>query len=219
MKCLVCEGLAYKVFDLPNTKMTGGPLEVEGYPVDYFKCTKCDFLFANHQCTYDDVQYWNVVEPVDDGRVGQTIELFEFAGGDNTKTVLDYGCGKGFSIPAFRNRGVIADGADIYPQKLDHYMQLKDAFEHDIVVACEVVEHFTNPKASFKHACSLARDAFAFQTAYYDGEAGRDWWYLGPANGHTSLYSKRSLEILAEQNNAKKVDIKDNYYGIQAWHF
>jgi hypothetical protein len=137
----------------------------------------------------------------------------------NARTILDYGCGKGFSIPVFRNRGIIADGADIYPLKLDHYMQLKDAFEHDIVVACEVVEHFTNPKASFKHACSLAREAFAFQTAYYDGESGRDWWYLGPANGHTSLYSKRSLEILAEQNNAKKVNIKDGYYGVQAWHF
>lgn len=219
MKCLVCDSISYKVFDLPNTKMTGGPIDVEGYPVDYFKCTKCSFLFANYQCTYDDVQYWNVVEPVDDGRALQTVGLFDLAGGDKDKTVLDYGCGKGFGVMKFRELGYKGYGADIYPQRLEYYTTLKDATPKDIVVACEVVEHFTNPKASFAHMRSLAKEALAFQTAYQDGNVGRDWWYLGPANGHTSLYSPRSLEILAEQNGAKIVKKKDDYCGVQAWIF
>ena len=219
MKCLVCDSIAYKVFELPNTKMTGGPLDVEGYPVDYFKCQKCDFLFANHQCTYDDVNYWGVVEPVDDGRAMQTMDLFKLAGGDNTKTVLDYGCGKGYGVMKFRELGFKGYGADIYPQRLEYYTTLDKAIPCDIAVACEVVEHFTNPKASFKHLCSLGKEAIAFQTAYQDGNVGRDWWYLGPANGHTSLYSPKSLDILAEQNNVKSVKLKDDYIGVQAWFF
>lgn len=219
MRCLICDHEAHKVFDLPSNKMTGGPMDVDGYPVDYFKCSHCDFLFANHKCTYDDENYWGVVEPVDDGRALQTAQLFYLAGGDITKTVLDYGCGKGFGVTKLKEMGYDAYGADICLQDLENYTTLDHATPKDIAVACEVVEHFTDPVASFKHFCSLGTEAIAFQTAYQDGNPDRMWWYLGPANGHTSLYSPKSLKILAEQNYVKKVKLKDNYIGIQAWFF
>jgi hypothetical protein len=88
------------------------------------------------------------------------------------------------------------------------------------VTACEVVEHFTNPLESFQHVRSLARESFAFQTAYYDPRTcGRDWWYLGPANGHVSLYSEGALKVLAERLGAKKTYNWQGYPGIQAWFF
>jgi len=219
MKCLICQSEANPAFDLPSKKVTGGSIDAMGDPVTYYKCVKCLFLFANHLTTYDDNEYWNVVEPVDDGRANQTVDLFIQAGGNPNKTVLDYGCGKGYGVMKFRELGYKGFGADIYPQRLEYYTTLDNATKKDIVVACEVVEHFTDPVASFTHACSLAEEAFAFQTAYQDGNVGRDWWYLGPANGHISLYSPQSLDIMREICGVKHSKIINDYPGTQAWFF
>jgi SAM-dependent methyltransferase len=213
MKCLICEQEAHKKFDLPANKCSGGPLLVDGEPVNYYECTKCFFLFAKHEIDY--TKYWGVIEESNNGRVLETMRLYLLSDGIS-KSVLDYGCGKGFSIQAFRKLGIEADGCDV--EKTDLVYSIDKAPKKDIVVACEVVEHFSNPVASFKHMASLAYESIAFQTAYYDKQTcHRDWWYLGPANGHISLYSPQSLGVLSEIIGVKNKVIWKGYLGIQSW--
>lgn len=219
MRCKICEKPARQVFELPANKRSGGPLDVSGDRVPYYECQSCHFLFANHEADYGDA-YWSALDPVHDGRVLETLRLFLFAGGRPGVSTLDYGCGHGYAVKTLREIGVDASGADLDPPKGDNYYRIKDAPSVDIVTACEVVEHFTDPMESFKHVRSLARESFAFQTAYYDPRTcGRDWWYLGPANGHVALYSTRSLEILAEAVGAKNTHKWKGYPGIQTWEF
>jgi SAM-dependent methyltransferase len=92
--------------------------------------------------------------------------------------------------------------------------------QFDVVVACEVVEHLENPLAAFEQIkrSLVGGGVVAFQTAYYDPAAcGRDWWYIGPANGHVSLYSARSLDVIAERLGARRRVLWNNYPGLQAW--
>lgn len=213
MNCLICDHVAHKKFDLPSNKCSGGALDVSGEPVNYYECSYCFFLFAKHEINYS--QYWDVIEKSNHGRVLETLRLYLLSDGIH-KSVLDYGCGKGFSIQAFRELGIDADGCDVDASDLVY--SINEAPKKDIVVACEVVEHFTDPVTSFKHMASLANDSIAFQTAYYDPQTcHRDWWYLGPKNGHISLYSVQSLNILAEIVGAKNKMTWKGYFGIQSW--
>jgi SAM-dependent methyltransferase len=219
MRCKICDLPAKRLFSLPAGKRSGGPLEADGEEVPYYECQSCHFLFAHHEADYGD-EYWDTFDPVSDGRVIETLRLFTFAGGRPGVSALDYGCGKGHAVKTLRDLGVEAFGADIKTPWGDWYYPIERAPVADIVTACEVVEHFTDPVRSFKHVRTVARESFAFQTAYYDpGSCGRDWWYLGPANGHVSLYSARSLEVLAEHVQAKVIHKWKGYPGIQAWEF
>lgn len=219
MRCKICDSPTKKLFDLPSGKRSGGPLTAAGEDVPYYECQSCHFLFANHQANYDS-HYWTSLDPVPDGRVIETLRLFVFGGGRQGVSSLDYGCGQGFSVKTLREIGVDASGADVNPPVGPTFYSIKEAPRADIVTACEVVEHFTDPVGSFKHVRSLARESFAFQTAYYDPRScGRDWWYLGPANGHVSLYSVRAFEVLAEIVGAKRTLTWQGYPGIQAWFF
>ena len=47
---------------------------------------------------------------------------------------------------------------------------------------------------------------------------GRDW-FIGPANGHVSLYSAPSFEIIADILGVKDRRLWNNYPGLQAWRF
>lgn len=219
MRCKICEKPAVEKFSLPSLKCSGGPINVSGRDIAYYECQSCHFLFANHEADYGH-QYWDAYDPVVDGRVVETLRLFVFAGGRQGASVLDYGCGKGCAVKSLRELGIDASGADVNPPPGLTMYELADAPSVDIVTACEVVEHFTNPLESFQHVRSLARESFAFQTAYYDPRTcGRDWWYLGPANGHVSLYSEGALKVLAERLGAKKTYNWQGYPGIQAWFF
>ena len=219
MRCKICSKSAVFKFNLPSLKRSGGPLEAEGTEVPYYECQSCHFLFANYEADYDSA-YWAGLDPVHDGRVLETLRLYLWAGGRHGASVLDYGCGKGYSVKKLRELGVTAYGTDIGDPHGVGLYPLAQAPKADIVTACEVVEHFTDPLESFKHVRSLCRESFAFQTAFYDPRVcGRDWWYLGPANGHVSLYSERSFEVLAEAVGAKRTYKWQGYPGIQAWYF
>jgi SAM-dependent methyltransferase len=219
MKCKICSKEAIEKFSLPSLKRSGGPIDVKGEAVFYYECQSCYFLFANHEADYGSA-YWSGLDPVHDGRVLETLRLFLWAGGRQGVSVLDYGCGKGHFVKKAREMGLTAYGADLGDPRGVGLYPLEQAPRADIVTACEVVEHFTNPMESFKHVRELARGSFAFQTAYYDPRScGRDWWYLGPANGHVSLYSEGAFDILAEELGVKSIQKWQGYPGIQAWFF
>jgi SAM-dependent methyltransferase len=85
-----------------------------------------------------------------------------------------------------------------------------------------VIEHLADPAAEFAQIKRwlAPRGVFAFQTAYYDPAAcGRDWWYLGPANGHVSLFSARSFDLLAARLGVTRRLSWNGYPGLQAWQF
>ena len=236
-RCKVCGAAADEAFRLPRSKLTGQPIPEAPSDCPYYECRDCRFLFAtvhdgiDHATLYDEA-YWTAQDPDWYGRVSETLRLVllaqRFLDIEPWRLrVLDFGCGMGtFVEVARRQLQMNAWGTDIIEPRFgrDWFVRAAELSpgRFDVVVACEVVEHLADPLGTFEQIKRWLAPGgvFAFQTAYYDPRAcGRDWWYIGPANGHVSLFSARSLDRLAERLGAKRRASWNGYAGLQAWQF
>ena len=76
----------------------------------------------------------------------------------------------------------------------------------DLISAFEVFEHVPDVQALIRDLrARLVEDGMLiFSTVTSDGEIHPQqpltWWYASPRNGHISLFSRASLDALAQQN-------------------
>lgn len=233
-QCKICGGRTFTAFSLPVSKKTGHPIPNLPDDCPYFQCESCNFCFsthldnADHTVIYDE-NYWNNQDPDWFGRVGETLRLVLLANKLLNKIpyeleVLDFGCGIGGFVDLGR-RSLQLDtwGTDIIPPKVgkEYFLPVVNR-KFDIITSCEVIEHIPNPREVFTQIKSWLKPGgvFAFQTAQYDpnGEK-RDWWYVGPDNGHISLYSREAFDVLYRDMGARERLLWRNYPGVQAWRF
>jgi SAM-dependent methyltransferase len=220
---------------LPYAKKASHPIPDEPDDCWYYQCERCEFLFSDvidhHDNTqvYDDT-YWENQDPDWYGRVGETLRLVALANEIlrsrlDRAEILDFGCGiGGFLEMSRRSFGLNVWGTDINPPKVggDYFLPDLGKRKFDIIVSCEVIEHLPDPQATFDiiRAHLKPKGVFAFQTAQWDPKtAGRDWWYLGPNNGHISLYSGKSLTRVFKKMGGARRRLWNDYHGVQAWLF
>jgi SAM-dependent methyltransferase len=233
--CKLCGSAATLLFGLPAAKMTGGPIPDAPDDCWYYQCERCDFCFTraldvqDHVEIYDET-YWHNQDPDWYGRVSQTLRLAALAnelrrGHLPELEMLDFGCGIGaFVEVARRDLGLQVWGHDIIPPKVgqEWFLPALGDRKFDVITACEVIEHLPDPRAIFDliRAHLKPGGVFTFQTAYWDPTTlGRDWWYLGPGNGHISLYSERGLSYVFSAMKGIDRRLWAGYAGVQAWQF
>jgi len=233
LRCKICGSVAREAFRLPASKQTGHPIPDLPDDCPYYECTECKFCFstlldaADHTAIYDET-YWSTQDPDWYGRVSETLRLVLLANQlaqrpPDGLEVLDFGCGMGtFVETCRRNLQIDAWGTDIIRPKFgtDYFLPKVDR-RFDIIVACEVVEHIPTPAETFREIRQMLKPGgvFAFQTAEYDPANGREWWYIGPDNGHISLYSRGALDCLFDSLGGRSRLMWRNYPGVQAWRF
>ena len=233
--CKICGSETRRAFSLPSSKLTGHPIPDAPDDCPYFECEVCRFLFcdvhdeSDHGKLYGD-DYWSNQDPDWGGRVNQTLRLVLMSNkllsfNPWELKVLDFGCGMGTFVQAAREHlQMQVWGTDIIEPRfgIEWFVAKPGRAEFDAVVSCEVIEHLPRPAEIMEEVKSYLRPGgvFAFQTAVYDPAAcNRDWWYLGPANGHISLYSRDAFDVLAERLGVTEKLIWNNYAGLQAWKF
>ena len=232
-RCKVCGARAVEAFRLPSSKLTGQPMPDAPDDCIYYECTRCRFCFTDLLDGIDasgvyGEAYWNTQDPDWFGRVNETLRLVVLAnallkGEPWSMEILDFGCGMGTFVQTAREKlGMQVWGSDIIEPRYGKEYFLRDLPENrfDMIVSCEVLEHLPFPREILQAALRSLRPGgvFAFQTAFYDPQAcKRDWWYVGPANGHVSLYSVGALDTLFSTLGGRQRLLWNSYPGVQAW--
>jgi len=204
-----------------------GPGASAGWSVDYFRCPSCGFLFSDfldawsperlQREIYND-EYLRVDPEFAGERPERTAHLLDqlFAAHKTTIRILDYGGGTGALVRRLRDRGFV----DVHSLDPFHGDAAPVVGRFDVIVCVEVFEHLAQPDAVLAAANDLMKDEavliFSTQVQPYDiMQCGTAWWYLAPRNGHVSLHTLGSLQLLARRHGLSFGSFNQNLH--MAW--
>lgn len=185
-----------------------------GIPVHYNLCDQCGFCFAPEfrSWAFEDFERliynsdYELVDPeyksIRPLNCANFVE--ELFGADKDKIRhLDYGGGSGLLSETLRTGGW--DSAS-YDPFVNRDINPEELGVFDLITAVEVFEHVPDIDYLFNTLKKLCKPEglILFSTMLSDGNISRsqklNWWYAAPRNGHVSIYSQKSLNLMASQH-------------------
>jgi hypothetical protein len=226
--CKCCGALSclYGVVDFhKNCDVPGRQaLDCSGVPVYYYRCPECKFIFTTvlDHFTIEDFQRevyndaYVLVDPdyVDVRPRGNATFLVNLLSARRPERILDYGGGRGVLEQRMHASGFSC--VDTYDPFVAERSARPDQ-RYDCIVSFEVIEHATDPKRVLADMNDFLVDpgvilfSTLLQPANID-QQGLQWWYVLPRNGHVSLFSRTSLQKLAQPLGFKLVSFNDNLH-------
>lgn len=179
---------------------------LDKYLVQYYKCPVCGFVRTEKPYWLEEA-YSNAIVNFDMGLLNRNIYLSKIVSAiiqtcfKNRDTFLDYGGGYGIFVRLMRDRGFDFHWYDKYCVNLFAKGFEKSKDKYDIVTAFELAEHLIDPKEEIGNIINIS-STFVFTTELLPIKTPKpnEWWYYALKGGqHISFYTKKSLEILADE--------------------
>lgn len=215
--CPVCGGgcSLLDVMDLNKSCGVRGEYpSLAGIPIYYSLCSKCGFCFAPELVTwkleefeeriYNDKYVFvdpDYIENRPRANAANLIARF----GDRAHSIkhLDYGGGSGLLAKLLRESNWQSISYDPF---VDRNIRIEQLGKFDLITAFEVFEHVPDVQKLMSNLRLLlsSNGIIYFSTLLSDGNIHHNqritWWYASPRNGHISLFSKNSLQVLAQKS-------------------
>jgi SAM-dependent methyltransferase len=208
--CKICGGLAslFGVVDFHKSceEARGVRFPLSGVPIYYRRCAECKFLFTDAFDDWSIEQFrthiyndeYKLVDPDYHSvrpRANADV-VVRLWGAIKTETrVLDYGGGNDAFCTVLRHAGFPAEVT--FDPIVPEYATRPDG-KFDLVTSFETFEHLPDPAAGIASLLEFAAEPglifFTTLLQPVDFEQQRlNWWYVGPRNGHVSLFSREAL--------------------------
>jgi len=200
--CVVCQSHTKKLFD---SKI------LEKYIITYYKCANCELIQTEKPYWLKEA-YSSAIIDSDTGLISRNVALSKITATisllflSRKSKILDYGGGYGILTRMLRDTGVDCYWIDKYANNLfARGFEDKVKSKYDMVTAFELFEHFENPVDEIEYVIQKYNPKILlFSTMLHDGNPPKDWWYFVPEGGqHITLYTRKSLQLLAEKFRMK----------------
>ena len=206
--CKICGGASELVgvvdFHKSCVEAQGKRLRLSGIPIYYRRCGRCGFVYTGAFDRWTEAEFaariynreYGLVDPdFTETRPANNARLLmeAFAGSRNSISILDYGGGSGRLAEILRREGF---NAVTYDPFSEHRTPPEGRF--DLMTCFEVMEHAPQPLEALRAMDGLLKEdglilfSTLLQPKDFD-QRGLSWWYVGPRNGHCSLYSAEAL--------------------------
>jgi hypothetical protein len=175
------------------------------YEVQYFACDNCGFIQTESPYWLDEA-YAESIAKSDVGLVGRNIKLSHvtsvvigaFFG--NERLFLDFAGGNGMFVRLMRDKGFEFHWSDKFTvNQFAVGFEDRDIELYGLLTAFEVFEHLADPVRGVEEMLSRSSSILLSTTLVPSARPGpQDWWYYALDTGqHISLYSQKSLRMLA----------------------
>jgi SAM-dependent methyltransferase len=227
--CKICSDTAplYGVVDFNrNCEIPNGVrLPLSGTPVYYRRCDRCGFLFTDAFDHWSDEQFkehiyndsYCVVDPEYAARRpnSNAEAVVRLWGQHKAETrVLDFGGGNDVFCDALRANGFPM--AITYDPMVPNFNRRpNDKFE--LVTCFETIEHLPDPLSGVAQMIGCVADpgVILFTTLVQPPDFNTqrlNWWYVGPRNGHISIFSREVLVAAWNRHDCRVVSFNDNVH-------
>lgn len=227
--CKICGSPAplFGVVDFHQScaDIRGVQFRLSGLPIYYRRCSNCSFLFTDAFDDWSLEQFkthiynedYKLVDPdYSESRPRENAGAVARLWGPlrHETRVLDFGGGNDTLCAALREAGFAA--AVTYDPMVPQYA-MRPAGKFDLVTSFETFEHLPDPLAGIRSIVELTADPglIFFSTVLQPADFDRQrlsWWYVGPRNGHVSLFSRKALTLAWERHGYKVATLGDNFH-------
>jgi SAM-dependent methyltransferase len=225
--CKICGQSAplYGVVDFHKCCLVAGQPPLSGIPVYYRRCAACGFLFTDAFDGWSEAEFKTHIYiagylAVDRDyaekrpRANAAELVLMFSAHKAHMRVLDYGGGNDVLCSALREAGFpVAETYD--PFIADYARRPEGTF--DLITCFETLEHMPDPTAGIAAIlASLAEPGLVLfstllQPQDFD-KLGLTWWYVGPRNGHVSIFSRDALILAWRRYGYQTASVNDGIH-------
>ncbi|WP_255427214.1 methyltransferase domain-containing protein [Sphaerospermopsis sp. LEGE 00249] len=184
---------------------------LQKYDVNYFQCSNCGFVQTEEPYWLDEA-YSEAIAISDVGLVYRNNMMANITGKllfnyfDHQAKFLDYGGGYGLFVRLMRDQGFDFYWFDKFCKNIfarGFELETTDKENLELITAFELFEHLTHPLQELEYIINLCPNLlFSTELLPEDNPTPDQWWYYTPHEGqHISIYTRKSLEVLASKYN------------------